>query len=34
LRRSGTGEYADADGTLTTVRQPDGGYEQTFEFGD
>jgi hypothetical protein len=30
----GTGEYADAGGTLTTVRQPDGSYEQTFEFGD
>jgi hypothetical protein len=30
----GTGEYADSDGTLTTVRQPDGSYEQTFEFGD
>lgn len=30
----GTGEYADAGGTLTTVRQPDGSYEQTFDFGD
>ena len=30
----GTGEYAGTDGTLTTVRQPDGSYEQTFEFGD
>lgn len=30
----GTGDYANADGTLSTVRQPDGSYEQTFEFGD
>jgi hypothetical protein len=30
----GTGDYAAADGTLTTVRQPDGSYDQTFEFGD
>ena len=30
----GTGDYVNADGTLTTVRQPDGSYEQTFEFGD
>jgi hypothetical protein len=30
----GTGAYSDAGGTLTTVRQPDGSYEQTFEFGD
>ena len=28
----GTGEYAHADGTLTTVRQADGSYDQTFEF--
>ncbi|HEX6115679.1 MAG TPA: hypothetical protein VFY99_01175 [Solirubrobacterales bacterium] len=30
----GTGDYAGADGSLTTVRQPDGSYEQTFEFGE
>lgn len=30
----GTGDYAGADGILTTVRQSDGSYEQTFEFGD
>ena len=30
----GTGDYAGAGGTLTTVRQPDGSYEQTFEFED
>ena len=30
----GTGDYAGADGTMTTVRQADGSYEQTFEFGD
>jgi hypothetical protein len=30
----GTGEYADAGGTMTTVRQSDGSYEQTFDFGD
>ncbi len=30
----GTGDYAAADGSLTTVRQSDGSYEQTFEFGD
>jgi hypothetical protein len=30
----GTGDYANVDGTLTTVRQTDGSYEQTFEFGD
>ena len=30
----GTGDYADAGGTMTTVRQDDGSYEQTFEFGD
>ena len=30
----GTGDYAGADGTMTTVRQSDGSYEQTFEFGD
>lgn len=30
----GTGEYAGASGTLTTVRQPDGSYEQSFDFGD
>jgi hypothetical protein len=28
----GTGDYAGAGGTLTTVRQSDGSYEQTFEF--
>lgn len=30
----GTGDYADAGGTMTTVRQSDGSYEQTFDFGD
>ena len=30
----GTGDYAGADGSLTTVRQPDGSYEQAFEFGE
>jgi hypothetical protein len=30
----GTGDYAGSGGTMTTVRQPDGSYEQTFEFGD
>ncbi len=30
----GTGDYAGAGGTMTTVRQSDGSYEQTFEFGD
>ena len=30
----GTGDYAGAGGTLTTVRQTDGSYDQTFEFGD
>jgi hypothetical protein len=30
----GTGDYAGADGTLTTVHQADGSYEQTFNFGD
>jgi hypothetical protein len=30
----GTGDYANVDGTLTTVRQADGSYEQTFEFAD
>jgi len=30
----GTGDYADAGGTMTTVRQTDGAYEQTFTFGD
>ena len=30
----GTGDYADAGGTMTTVRQTDGAYAQTFDFGD
>ena len=30
----GTGDYAGAGGAMITVRQPDGSYEQTFDFGD
>lgn len=30
----GTGRYAGADGTITSVRRPDGGYEHTFELED
>jgi hypothetical protein len=30
----GTGDYAGAGGAMTTVRQADGSYEQTFDFGD
>ena len=30
----GTGDYAGAGGTMTTVRQSDGSYEQTFDFTD
>jgi hypothetical protein len=30
----GTGSYAGVTGTMTTVRQADGSYEQTFDFGD